>query len=69
MKDYDYQRGKVGGWGGRDGLRVWDWHVHTEVMELLANRVLQHSTGNSTQYSVIIYVGKESEREWMCLHV
>ena len=19
------------GWGGRDGLGVWDWHMHTEV--------------------------------------
>ena len=28
-----------------------------------------YSTGNSTQYSVIICFGKESEREWMCVHV
>ena len=28
-----------------------------------------YSTGNSTQYSVIIYMGKESEKEWMCVHV
>ena len=26
-------------------------------------------TGNSTQYSVIIYMGKESEKEWMCVRV
>ena len=38
-------------------------------MEQLANRNLLYSTGNSTQYSVIIYVGKESEREWICVHV
>ena len=25
---YGYQRGKV---EGRDGLRVWDWHMHTIV--------------------------------------
>ena len=24
---------------------------------------------NTIQYPVIIYVGKESEREWMCGHV
>ena len=29
----------------------------------------QKAVLNSTQYSVIIYVGKESEREWMCVHV
>ena len=33
-------------------------------MEWLAIRDLLCSTDNSTQYSVIIYVGK-SEREWM----
>ena len=34
-------------------------------VESLANGDLLHSTENSTQYSVIIYGGKESEREWM----
>ena len=28
-----------------------------------------HSTGNSTHYSVITYMGKESEKEWVCLCV
>ena len=28
-----------------------------------------YSTGNFTQYSVINYMGKESEKEWMCVHV
>ena len=50
--------------GGRDGLGVWDWHVHTlRYTERLPNGDLLCSTGNSTQYSVIIYVEKESERE------
>ena len=26
-------------------------------------------TGKSAQYSVMIYMGKESEREWMRVHV
>ena len=26
------------------------------------------STGNSTQYSVIIYMGKESEKEWIYVY-
>ena len=34
-------------------------------MEWLANRDLSYSTGNSTQYPVIIYVGKDSEKEWI----
>ena len=37
--------------------------------ERLTNRDLLNSTGNTTQYSVIICVGKESERAWMCVHV
>ena len=28
-----------------------------------------YSTENFTQYSVIIYVGKESKREWICVCV
>jgi len=27
-----------------------------------------YSTGNSTQYSVITYMGKESEKEWIWAH-
>ena len=52
---------------GRDGLGVEDWHMHTEVWN--ANRDLLYSTGNSTQYSVIVYVQKESDKEWMCVYV
>ena len=38
-------------------------------MEWLANGDLLYSTENSTQYSVIIYMGKESEKKWICVHV
>ena len=34
-----------------------------------SNGDLLNSTENSAQYSGIIYVGKESEREWKCVHV
>ena len=37
--------------------------------ERLANGELLCSTGNSVQGSVMIYMGKEPEREWMYLHV
>ena len=33
-------------------------------MECWANGDLLYSTESSTKYSVIIYMGKESEREW-----
>ena len=55
----------LGGWGevGRGvGIGVCTlWYT-----EWLAIRDLLYSTENSTQDSVTIFVGKESEREWMC---
>ena len=54
------------GWLGRDGLGVWDWHRHT--VAYMANGDLLYSTGSSVQYSVV-YVGKESEKEWICVHL
>ena len=32
-------------------------------IEQINNKVLLYSTGNSAQYSVITYMGKESEKE------
>ena len=37
-------------------------YTHCSNTKLLVN-------GNSTQYSVIIYMGKEPEKELMCTHV
>ena len=34
-------------------------------MEWMVNRDLLYSTEKSTQYSVITYVGKNSEKEWI----
>ena len=59
---------RLGGCAGVD----WKFGIDTcalRYMEWLANRDLLESTEKSTQYSVIIYQGKESEREWICLHV
>ena len=56
-------------WGGRDQLGVRDWHGHTEVYGTTGQWDLLESTGHSTQYSVIIHVEKESEKEWMCVYV
>ena len=30
---------------------------------------LLYTTGNSPQYSVMTYVGKESKKEWTCVYV
>ena len=55
---------------GRDGLDVWDWHVHVAVHWLLVTNQspidwlqgLQYSMGKSSQYSVMAYMEKESEK-------
>ena len=39
------------------------WGEDFQFSEFFVNGDLLYNTGNSTQYSVIIYVGKESERE------
>ena len=44
--------------------------MHTEEYGMIGQwGPAVYCTENSTQYFVIIYVRKESEREWMCEHV
>ena len=38
-------------------------------MYKIINKNLLYSTGNSTQYSVITYMRKESEKEWIYVYV
>ena len=45
-------------------------HKESDTTESLStNRNLLYIIGNSTQYSVIIYMGKESEKEWIYVYV
>ena len=58
---------------GADGQGM-AWALGTVVctlwyIELHANGELLYSMWNSIQYSVIIYMGKESEKECMCIYV
>ena len=51
-----------------------DWRFAISIctlrfMEQSVIADLLYSTGNSIQYSVIIYMGKESEKEWMCVYI
>ena len=34
----------------------------------IENGDLPYSTGDPSQYSMVIYVGKESERAWVCMY-
>ena len=57
-KTYGYQSGQA---GGKDRLEFGIGICTPSYMEWLANGDLLYSTENSTQCSVLIYVGKESE--------
>ena len=62
---YGDQRGE-----GRDKLGVWDKRIHTSIYKkYIINKDLLCSTGNSTQCSVITYMGKDSEKAWACVYV
>ena len=49
---------------GRDGLGVWDWHMHTEVYGMM-------TSGYREPYPICCdnLLGEESEKEWMCVYV
>ena len=57
-------------WGrGRGGI---NWKTVTDMYTLLyikeaTNEGLLHSTGNSTQHSIMTYMGKESKRGDTCV--
>ena len=65
LKTYHCQRGQVEGYR----LEVWIGICTLRYMGRLANGDLLYSTENATQCSVIIPVGKDSERERTCVHV
>ena len=50
--------------GGEDGRRI-NWEIQIDIHTMLyikqiTNKDLLYSTGSSTQYSIMIYMGKES---------
>ena len=56
----------MGDWNqGLDLVEVKSYNLKPFLKAKTCNRALLYSTGNSTQYSVITYVGKESEIEWI----
>ena len=50
------------------------WEIGINIYILLyikemTNKNLLYSTGNSTQYSVMLYMGIESKKEWIYVYV
>ena len=55
--------------GGKAGGGI-NWEIGIDIYTLLyikqiTNKDLLYSTGNSTQYSVVTYTGKESKKQWI----
>ena len=66
---YGYQRRKLGG-GRKAGKAEFGIHIYTLLyVKQIINKDLLYSTGNSIQYSVITYMGKEFVKGWMYAYV
>ena len=51
-----------------------NWEIGIDIYTLLyikqlTNKDILYSTGNSTQYSVMAYMGKEYKKEWIYVYV
>ena len=51
-----------------------NWEIGIDIYTLLyikqiTNKDLLYSTGNSTKYSVMTYMGKETKKEWIYVYV
>ena len=60
-KQTGYQEGK----GGKDRLGSWDLTYTHVYVKQIATKNLLYSTGTSTYYSAMTYMGKESKKEWI----
>ena len=56
---------------GRDKLEEFEINIYTLLyIKQIINKDLLYSTGNSIQYSVITYMGKESEKRMdTCIYI
>ena len=57
--------------GGKGGI---NWEIGIDIYTLLyikqiTNKDLMYSTGSSTQYSLMTYMGKGSKKEWIYVYV
>ena len=50
-------------------LLKWDWHMPLLYTKQMVSGDLLYSTRNSTQYSMITYLEKESEKKRICLYI
>ena len=50
---------------GKDKLGFGDEYIHATIYDIDKSQGPTFSTGKSTQYSVIMYLGKESEKGYI----
>ena len=57
-------------------MKTWgtNWKIEMDMYTLIyvrwiTNKDLLYNTGNSTQYSLMAYLGKEFKREWIYVYV
>ena len=58
---------------GENGGGGINWEIGIDIYALLyikqiTNKDLLYSTGNSTQYFVMTYMGKESKKQWIYVY-
>ena len=51
-----------------------NWEIGIDIytllyMKYITNKNLLYSTGNSTQHSVMAYMGIESKKEWIYVYI
>ena len=52
-------------------MGVWDWHVYTTVYGMAGQQGPAVQSRNTTQYSTLTYMGKESEKriDYVCVQL
>ena len=58
--------------GQRFQLKPGHWEANYQFLKVEVAQEFEtvlYSTGNSTQYSVVTYMGKESKKEWIYVYV
>ena len=63
---YRCRKQSYGNKGGKEGGINWEIEIHICTLlyiKQITNKHLLYSTGNSTQYSLMTYMGKESKKE------
>ena len=62
---YDYQMGNMEGINCKFGINIYT----LLYIKYIGNKDLWYSTGNSTQYSLVTDMGKESDKEWIYIYI